>query len=153
MRSESHDVIKEYLIVFLYWVLLLAQGVAEAAWLQRRGWATWARSLVFALLSNLLGFSLGSFLLFVSVGATLMLAIGGSMEKLPFKGNEVAVLLVLVVVLLPILLALIKRMLLALLKMREGGPAWAFSFVSSLIFWLLPLGVTVLVTWILWRFV
>ena len=153
MSSESHNVIKEYLVVFLYWALLLGEGVAEAAWLRRKGWATWARSLLFALLSNLLGFCIGSFLLFVSVGVTMMLAWDGTTHELPFKGNEIGAVFVLVVLLLPILLALIKRALLALLKMQKGGRAWAFSFVSSLIFWLLPLGVTVLVTWVLWRFV
>lgn len=153
MTSESHNVIKEYLVVFLYWVLLLGQGVAEAAWLQRKRWGSWTRSLVFALLSNLLGFCIGSFLLFVSVSVTLMLAWDGSMDRLPFKGTEAGIGLVLATVLLPVLLALIKRALLAILKMQRGGQAWAFAFVSSLIFWLLPLGITVLVTWILWRFV
>jgi len=153
MTSESHDVIKEYLVVFLYWLLLLLEGVAEARWLRSRDWGGWGRTLLFALLSNFLGFCLGSFLLFVSVSATLMLAWDGSMNKLPFKGNEVGVLLVFVVLFLPISLALIKRVLLAALKMQRGGRAWSFSFLSSLIFWLLPLGITVLATWVLWRFV
>src|SRR5882672_3101207 len=113
MTSESHTVIKEDAVVFLYWVLLMLQGVAEAAWLKRNSWASWSRSLVFAWLSNLLGFCLGFSLVFVSVGVTFMLAWDGSMDKLPFKGNEVLVVLVLVVLLLPLMLMLIKCPLLA----------------------------------------
>jgi hypothetical protein len=153
MSSESHDVIKEYLVVFLYLLLLVGQGVGEAAWLKKHSWASWAKALLFSWLTNLVGFCIGFFLLFVSVGVTLMLAWDGSINKLPFKGNEAGVVLVLVVLLLPILLALIKRLLLALFKMQEGGRAWLFALLSSLCFWLLPLGLTGLVTVLLWRFV
>jgi hypothetical protein len=153
MSSQSHDVIKEYLVVLLYLLLLVGQGVGEAAWLKRHGWASWAKALLFSWLTNLVGFCIGFFLLFVSVGVTLMLAWDGSINKLPFKGNEAGVVLVLVVLLLPILLALIKRLLLALLKMQKGGRAWFFALLSSLCLWLLPLGLTVLVTALLWRFV
>jgi hypothetical protein len=152
MTSESHNVMKEDLVVVLYWALLLVEGVAEAAWLRRKDGASWIRSLSFAWLSNLLGFCIGFALLFVSVGVAFMLAWDGSMSKLPFKGNEVVGVLLLVVLIMPIVLALIKRGLLALLKLRRGGRAWAFSFVSALIFWLLPLAVTALVTKLLWRF-
>ena len=136
----SSSVIKEYLVVLLYLVLLVAQGVVEAAWLKRNGWASWAKALLFSWLTNLVGFCIGFFLLFVSVGVTLALAWDGSINKLPFKGNEAGVLLVIVLLLLPTLLALIKRTMLALLKMQKGGRAWLFALLSSLMFWLLRWG-------------
>src|SRR6185503_5441443 len=150
MRSESSRITVEYLIVLLYFVLLIAEGVAEATWLRKKGWASWARSLVFAWLTNLLGFCIGSFLVLVSVGVTLALAWDGSMDKLPFHGNEVVVVLGLVVLLLPTLLALIKRLMLALLKMGKGKRPWLFAFVSSLVFWILPLCVTILIAKVFW---
>ena len=148
----SADVIKEYLVVLLYFVLLLGQGVGEAAWLHRRGWARWGKSLLFAWLTNFLGFCIGFSVLFVTVGVTLALAWDGSMEKLPYKGNEAGVALVLVVLFLPTLLTLVKRALLALLKIGQGRRAWTFALLSSLIFWLLPLGLTILLTKLFWRF-
>ena len=150
MSSDSSTVLI-YLAVFLYWVLWVGTGVAEAAWLQRKGWATWARSLIFSWLSNLLGLGVACLLLFVWALVSLALTWGDSKERLPFKGNEVGGLLVLVVLLALILLALIKRVLLRLLKMRQGGRAWSFAFFSSLIFWLLAIGLSIPVSWFLWR--
>ena len=138
-------------VVLLFWVLWMGQSVAEAAWLQKKGWASWASSLIFAFTSNLLGLGVGFFLLFVWAVVALGLTWGDQEEKLPFKGKEVGALFVLVVLLVITLLALIKRVLLGLLKMQTGGRAWSFAFLSSLIFSLLALGVTILLTWILWR--
>jgi hypothetical protein len=147
----SSDVIKEYLVVLLYFVLLLAQGVGEAAWLQRKGWSTWGKSLLFAWLTNLFGFCVGFAVMFVTLGVTLMLAWDGSMSHLPFKGNEMGVILVLVVLFLPALLMLIKRAMMALLTIGRGRRAWTFALFSSIIFWLLPLGLTFLLAKLLWR--
>ena len=124
----------EELAVVLYWFLWVCTGVAEAAWLQKRGWASWAKSLIFAWLSHLLGLGLGFLLLFVWAVASLALTWGDQSGKLPLKGNEVGVLLVLAVLFALILLVLIKRVLLRLLKMQNGGRAWYFAFFSSLIF-------------------
>ena len=107
--------------------------------------------LIFAWLSNLLGLGVGSLLLFVWAVVSLALTWGDSKEKLPFKGKEVGGLLVLAVLLVLILLVLIKRLLLRLLKMQKGGRAWSFAFFSSLIFWLLGIGLSLPVSWLLWR--
>lgn len=138
-------------LVPLYWVLWIGQSVAEAAWLKKKGWASWARALIFAGASNLLGFGVGFLLLFVWFLVMLALTWGDSQQRLPFKGKEVVALLVLVVLLVIILFALIKRALLSLMKIQRGGRAWAFSFLSSLMFSLLALGLTVLLAWLLFR--
>ena len=150
MRSESATVAREYLVVLFYWILLIGDGIAEAAWLRKRNWTSWPRALLFSLLTNLLGHCVGFFVLFVSVGVTLALAWDGSMEKLPFKGNEAGVLLLFVILFLPTVLMLIKRVGLIFFK-TSNKQAWLFALVSSLVFWLLPLAITVVVTWVVYR--
>ncbi|HXD33162.1 MAG TPA: hypothetical protein VN643_18715 [Pyrinomonadaceae bacterium] len=143
---------KEYLAILLYLVLLVVYGVCEAIWLRKRASASFGRALLFSWLSNLLGFSLGFAILFVTVGVTLALAWDGSMERLPFKGNEAGVILVLVVLFLPALLMLLKRAFLALFSIRSGRGAWVFALLSSLTFWLLPLALTYALVKLFWRF-
>jgi hypothetical protein len=69
-----------------------------------------------------------------------MPAVANRSLKLPFKGDAVYSLLGLVLILLPTLLTLVKRMMLAALGMAGGARAWSFSLISSLAFWLIPLG-------------
>lgn len=152
------SVAKEYLVILLYFVLLIGDGVFEAAWLRRKGWASWPLALTFAWLTNLVGWCIGFFVLFVTVGVTLALAWDGSMQRLPFKGNEAVVVLILVVLFLPALLTLLKRILLGLMKIPPmdaglaGKRRWLFSLLASLIFWLAPLAVTILLTKLFFRF-
>jgi len=150
MTSESALVTREYLVVLFYWILLIVDGVLEAIWLRKQKGIGIARTLIFSLLTNLIGFSIGFFILFVSVGVTLALAWDGSMERLPFKGNEAGVLLVVVVLLLPTLLMLIKRVGLLFFK-TSNRAAWLFSLVSSLLFWIVPLVITIGVGWLISR--
>jgi hypothetical protein len=146
MNAESAQVTRDYLVILFYWILLIVDGVLEAIWLRRRKGIGLGNSLGFSLLTNLIGFCLGFFILFVSVGVTLALAWDGSMQRLPLKGNEAGVLLVLVVLFLPILLMLIKRVGLIFFRTANRA-AWLFSLASSLIFWLGPLAITVAVVW------
>jgi hypothetical protein len=147
MTAESAQVTREYLVILFYWILLIVDGVLEAIWLRRSKGIGLVKTLVFSLLTNLIGYCIGFFILFVSVGVTLALAWDGSMQRLPFKGNEAGVLLILVVLFLPISLMLIKRLGLVFFK-TANRPAWLFSLASSLIFWLAPLAVTVGVVWL-----
>ena len=80
----------------------------------------------------------------------MALAWDGSMQNLPFKGNEAGVLLVVVVLFLPISLMLIKRVGVIFFD-TPNRRAWKFALVSSLIFWLVPLGITVALVWTLHR--
>ncbi|HEV7396547.1 MAG TPA: hypothetical protein VGN86_08570 [Pyrinomonadaceae bacterium] len=152
------SVAKEYLVVLLYFVLLIGEGVFEAAWLRRKGWASWPLALTFSWLTNLVGWCIGFFVFFVTVGVTLALAWDGSMQRLPFKGNEAGVVLVLVVLFLPALLLLLKRVLLGLMRIPPVDTEfaekrrWLVSLVASLVFWLAPLGVTILLTKLFFRF-
>ena len=141
-------VIREYLVVFFYWALLIVDGIVEAGWLRKKNWTTRGKAILFSLVTNLIGFCIGSFVLLLSVGVTFALAWDGSMQKLPFQGNEAGVLLVVVVLFLPILLMLIKRVGLVFFN-TPNRRAWKFGLVSSLIFWLAPLGITAALVWIL----
>lgn len=147
MRST---VIKEYLVILFYWILLIVDGIVEAGWLRKNNWTTWGKALLFSLLTNLIGYCVGFFLLFVSIGVTLALAWDGSMRQLPFKGNEAGVLLVVVIILLPTLLMLIKRVGLMFLRIPNRS-AWKFSLVSSLVFWIVPLAISIFLVLILRR--
>jgi hypothetical protein len=150
MTAESAQVTREYLVILFYWVLLIVEGVAEAIWLTKKKGLGTVKTLAFSLITNLIGYLIGFSVLFVSVGVTLALAWDGSMQRLPFKGNETAVLLVLVVLFLPISLLLIKRVGLLFFKTANRS-AWLFSLVSSLIFWIVPLAITIGVVWVLSR--
>jgi hypothetical protein len=150
MTAESAQVTREYLVILFYWVLLIVDGVAEALWLSKKKGLGIVKTLAFSLITNLIGYLIGFSVLFVSVGVTLALAWDGTMGRLPFKGNEAAVLLVLVVLFLPTLLLLIKRVGLLFFKTANRS-AWLFSLVSSLIFWIVPLAITVGIVWLLSR--
>jgi len=147
----SQQVTREYLVILFYWILLIVDGVLEAIWLRNRKGIGLVKSLVFSLLTNLIGFSIGFCILFVSVGVTLALAWDGSMERLPFKGNEAGVLLILVLLFLPTLLMVIKRVGLIFLKTANRA-AWIFSLLSSLMFWVAPLAVTIGLVWLISKF-
>jgi hypothetical protein len=108
------------------------QATSDSKWLWKKNWTTRGWALFFSLLTNLSGFLAGSFLLFVSVGVTFALAWDGSMERLPFKGNEAGVLLVVVVLLLPTLLMLIKRLVLIFFKVSNRR-AWLFALVAVMV--------------------
>lgn len=141
----------EYIVFFLYFFLVIAYGIVESIWLRRVVSTSRPRSLLFTLLTNFLGWCIGFALLFVSVGVTFALAWDGSMAKLPFEGNEVIGLAVLLVILLPGILMLIKRVGFAFFTRPVKG-AWKFSLLSSVLFWLLPFAITVLVGWLINRF-
>ena len=88
--------------------------------------------------------------MFITVGVVFALAWDGSMERLPFKGNEAGVALVVVVLLLPTLLMLIKRVGLIFFR-TPNRQAWLFALVSSVVFWLVPLAISVVVVLVLRR--
>jgi hypothetical protein len=141
----------EYIVFFLYLFLLIAYGIVESVWVRRIVTTSRPKSLFFTLFTNFLGWCVGVSLLFVSVGVTLALAWDGSMEKLPYKGNETIGLLVLLIVLLPAILMLIKRVGLGFFKVTTKA-AWKFSLFSSVLFWIVPVVITFLVGWLMFRF-
>ena len=146
------NVTKEYLIVLLYFLLLLAQAAGETVWLRRKGWLNGAKSALLVGVTDVIGFVVGFTVLFTSVGITFALAWDGSLGKLPLEGGVIIPFLVLVLLFLPALLALLKRGGLSLLKVPESAGRWAFAVVSAVLFWLLPLALTILLTKIFWRF-
>ena len=103
------NVTKEYLIVLLYFLLLLAQAAGETVWLRRKGWLNGAKSALLVGVTDVIGFVVGFTVLFISVGITFALAWDGSLGKLPLEGGVIIPFLVLVLLFLPALLALLKR--------------------------------------------
>ena len=69
------NVTKEYLVVLLYFLLLLAQAAGETVWLRRKGWLNGAKSaLLLVGVTDFIGFVVGFTVLFISVGITFALA-------------------------------------------------------------------------------
>ncbi len=141
----------EYIVFFLYFFLVIAYGIVESVWVRRLVSTSRPKSLFFTLFTNFLGWCIGFGLLFVSIGVTFALAWDGSMQKLPFKGNETIGLAILLIILLPGILMLIKRVGFAFFTVANKA-AWKFSLLSSVLFWLLPFAMTVLVGWLIYRF-
>jgi hypothetical protein len=137
------------MVVLLYLVLLIVEGFCEAYLLRRLNWTSWPKALLFGWLSNLIGFGIGFSIAFVAVGVTFALAWDGTLGRLPFHGNEAGVLLVVVALLLPLLLTLIKRLMFSMLSIGKGERLWLFAIVSSLIFWIVPLVLVILVVKVL----
>jgi hypothetical protein len=131
-------------------ITVVLYGFGEAGWLKTRRWSSWTKSLVFALLKNLLGFCFGFLVAFLTVGVTFALAWDGSMSNLPFQGNELVVVFLIVLLLLPTSLALVKRLAALVLRIGEGKSLWLFSFCSAIGFWLMPLLLTFALTKLLW---
>jgi hypothetical protein len=125
----SADII-QWIAVLLYFLLFWGFTVGEAFWLKQRQWATFQKSLAFAISSNLLGFFTGTGVVFVIILILLMLTF--EPMKNP-RANEMVMWtgVALVLVFPPIMLTLVKRLLLKLFKIEKGRPAWIFSMISS----------------------
>lgn len=140
----------QYIVFYLYFFLIISYGVVENIWVRRISNTNRPRALLFTLITNLLGWCIGFGLFFVFVGVTFALAWDGTMQNLPLQGNEVFVFLVLLIILVPGTLMLIKRVGLAFFTVTNRT-AWKFSLLSSVLFWFVPLFITVLVGWLLFR--
>jgi hypothetical protein len=145
-------VTKEWLAILLCLLLALAQTLGEAWWLRARGWAGWTKALLFVCATNFIGCAVGFSVLFVVVGTILALAFSGDLMRLHLDDAKLYPILAVALLFTPVLLILLKRLGLRLLDMQRGAAAWLFAVASSLLLLALPLGATILLTKIFWRF-
>jgi hypothetical protein len=143
--------LSEWLVLLSFLLLIAAVTVAEAAWLNRRGWASFGRSLGFSVLTNLIGFSVGCFVLFVIFAVVLMLAWDGSLQKVPGKDYTVTMALGLGVLFIPALLTVCKRVFLLILKIQTVKSAWLYSLMSSVLSLVVSIGIPILLGYFLFR--
>lgn len=142
---------REWLVILSFFLLAFIVTVLEIMWLKRKGWADVGKSVIFTIFTNLIGYSVGFIVLFVVFGVTLALAWDGSIKKFPLGDYGIGTFLILGVLFTPMLLMLCKRLFLLILKMQSGISAWLFSFVSSVLSFIISLGVPIVVAYLLFR--
>ena len=122
----------EWLVVILFFLVFWGSTAGEAAWLSKRGWATFARSLAFAISSNLTGLFIGSFVVFVILGILLMFTFEPVEDR---RANELIMWIGVILALIfpPLFLVLVKRLFLKLFKMDAGRKVWGFAVLSSIL--------------------
>jgi hypothetical protein len=130
-RINMYSQLYEWLTILIFFVCFTGLTFGEASWLNRRKWDTYGRSLAFSAATNIFSFGIGFFVLFVVFFIVLALAWDGTLNKVPGRDNTAVAALVLAALLPFVLLTLSKVLLLALMKMKKGKPAWLFSAASA----------------------
>jgi len=138
---------KDWIVVLVFLLSPILFSIGEAFWLNKVGWTSFIKALLFTLLTNITGLVIGYTVLFIVLTATLMMAWDGSLGK--FKDSQLGAVLVLAVLFIPLLLLLFKRGLLAILKWGSGKFAWFYSVLSAVLLLLISLGLPVLAGYIL----
>lgn len=139
---------REWFAVILFVVCFVGLTFGEAAWLGRKKWAPFGRSLAFSLATNLFGFCIGLFISFVILGVILAMTSDGSIDHVPARDGTLWTAMLAAVFITPVLLVLAKRLLLWLLKMRTGLAAWMFSFAASVLIFIATLGLPVVILYL-----
>ena len=142
---------KEWVIVLSFFLIFVGYTVVEAVWVNRKGWAGFGKSLVFAVLTNFIGYAVGFFVLFVIFGVILAMAWDGSIDKFPMKDYGLVAAMSFAVLFTPALLTVGKRLFLSLLKMQTGKSAWLYAVASSLLSLTLSVGVPIFLGYVLSR--
>jgi hypothetical protein len=99
----------------------------------RREWATVKLAAAFVLITDLLGLAVGFLISLGLIGVMVMLVFGPTGEG--GKPSEIVMwaLIVSAMVCPFVVLLLFKRVMLPLLGIRSGRPAWEYSFAASLL--------------------
>lgn len=144
---------KEWIIVLVFWIVVIALTIGEAFWLYRRRWSGFGRSLLFSLLTNFIGFFAGFIVLFVILGVVLAMAWDGSLANLPLGDAGIWVMMIFALLFTPIFLALCKRLFLSIFKIgATGKTTWIFSLASSFAIFFVAYGAPILFGYALYRF-
>ena len=144
----------QYIIILAFFLLVIGFMVAEAAWISKKGWASFGKSFVFSALSNFIGFSVGLFVFFIVIGLFMMFSLDGTTQRAfdsPIGGPVAIAVLIFATFLTPVLLILCKRIFLSILKIQTGKPAWLYALASSILILVISLGVPVLIGYFMFR--
>lgn len=145
------EVAREWLVVLSFFLAFDGFIIAEAVWLNGRGWASFGRSLGFSVLTNFIGYAVGFFVLFVVFGVFLAMTWDGSLKKSPMSHYSVGAILILSVLFIPVLLIVCKRIFLSPLKIRINKSRWLYSLASSVLGLTISVGIPVLLGYLLYR--
>ncbi len=144
----------EWIVIWAFLLIVIGVMFAEAFWLYKKGWASFAKSFVFSASSNFIGFAIGLFVFFVVMGIFLMFSLDGTTQRIfeSLAGSAAAIgVMIFATLLTPILLIICKRVLLSLLKMQTGKTAWFYALASSVFILIVSLGVPFLTGYLLFR--
>lgn len=142
--SESIANLLQWLVILAFFLLVVAAMFAEAFWISKKGWASFGKGFVFSALSNVIGFAVGLFIFFVVMGIFLMLSLDGTTDRIfnsKFGGPTAIAALVFGFLITPALLIICKRIFLGVLKMQTGKAAWLYALASSVLIFVIGLGV------------
>ncbi len=142
--SETYTNLLQWLVILGFFLLVVGAMFAEAFWLSRKGWASFGKSFVFSALSNFIGFGIGLFTFFIVFGLFLMFSLDGTTQRIfdsAVGGPAAIAMLIFATFLTPVLLIICKRIFLGILKMQTGKTAWLYALVSSILIFIIALGV------------
>jgi magnesium-transporting ATPase (P-type) len=122
----------EWLGVLVSIGALAAVVVAEMMFLTRSGWTTGGRAAAFALITDIVWTVFTGFFIMLMMMFGLMMAFGSDGQGGTSPETYFVALLIATIVVPPIFLFLLKRGMLALLKIRFGSSAWVYSILSTL---------------------
>jgi len=141
---------REWLVVFAFVVAWLALTLAEAFWLNKKGWANFGKSIAFAAATNFIGYAVGLFVLFAAAMVVFMLIFGNDGTGGGEGANPyILTAVVFGLLFLPVFLALCKRIFLKIMKMQAGGAAWIFAWVSAFTTALVSFGAPILLGYLI----
>lgn len=135
---------REWLVVLIFFLFTFGLIFLEAAWLSKKNWASFGKSLAFALASDITGFFVAGMLMFAAAMIIFMFVWDGAIDK--YRNGDALIIAVIVLANLVsfLFLAFCKRLFLKILKIRTGKTAWIYSFAGAFIIALLWLGVPAL---------
>lgn len=142
--SESITNLLQWLVVLAFFLLVIGFMFAEASWIKRKGWASFGKGFTFSALSNFIGFAVGLFIFFVVTGIFLMLTLDGTTQRIfdsKIGGTTAIAALIFGFLITPALLIICKRIFLSILKMQKGKAAWLYALASSVLIFVVSLGV------------
>ena len=142
--SEGYTNLLQWLVILAFFLLVVGFMFAEAFWISKKGWASFGKGFAFSALSNFIGFAVGLFIFFVVMAVFMMLALDGTTDRIfnsKIGGPTAIAALIFGFLITPILLMICKRIFLAILKMQTGKSAWFYSFASSVLIFIISLGV------------
>jgi hypothetical protein len=119
--------------IVLFFLLLVGSIIGEVLWLVRKEWTTSGRAIAYVMLTDLISLFLGGFVVMVVFMILLMMTLGPAGRGSDAPEIAYIATMVAAVVLPPAILFLLKRILLALFKIRSGRAAWIYSLVVSLL--------------------
>ncbi|HMS39700.1 MAG TPA: hypothetical protein PKE69_05695 [Pyrinomonadaceae bacterium] len=144
----------EWIFILAFFLIVVGFMFGEAAWLSKKGWATFGKSFAFSALSNFIGFAVGLFVFFIVIGLFLMFSLDGTTQRVfDSKVGSIAgtVFIVFATILTPLLLIICKRIFLSALKMQTGKTAWLFALASSGLILVFALGLPTLIGYLIFR--